>query len=88
VIDFSLCSSLALDLLKSCDVLLQPKLIGEFQQSSSIAFEEQLRRTGQDQLREKLVQISIPYEEQKQKNIRLDKQKEAEYQQILKELQF
>lgn len=88
VIDFSLCTSLALDLLKVCDTLLLPQLAGEVQQSFGITFEEQLRRTGQDQLFEKLVQILIPYEEQKPKNIRLDRQKEAEYQQILKELQF
>ncbi|ABX40421.1 P-loop NTPase family protein [Lachnoclostridium phytofermentans] len=88
VIDFSLYTSLALDLLKVCDVLLMPQLAGEARQCFSIAFEEQLKRTGQDQLLEKLVQIVIPYEEQKQKSIRLDKQKEAEYQQILKELQF
>lgn len=88
VIDFSLSTFLALDLLKVCDILLLPQIVGEAQQSFSITFEEQLRRTGQDQLIEKLVQASIPYEEQKQKNIRLDKQKEAEYQQILKEIQF
>ena len=55
-------------------------------QCFSIAFEEQLRRTGQEQLIEKLIQVSIPYEEQKM--IRLDKQKETQYQQILKGLRF
>jgi hypothetical protein len=88
VIDFSLYTSSALDLLKVCDVLLQPQLVGEARQCFGIAFEEQLRRTGQDDLLEKLVKISIPNDEQKPKNIRLDKQKEVKYQHILKELQL
>lgn len=88
VIEFSLCTSLALDLLKICDSLILPQLVGGVQQRICIAFEEQLKRTGQEQLIEKLVPILLPYEEQRQNNLRLDRQKEVEYQQILKELQY
>ncbi len=88
VIEFSLCTSLALHLLKICDVLLHPQLVGEARQYFSIAFEKQLKRTGQEHLIEKLVTISIPYEEQGQKNICLDRQQESEYLQLLKEFQF
>lgn len=88
VIEFSLCTSLALDLMKICDSLIQLQLVGGVQQRFKITFEDQLKRTGQEQLIEKLVTISIPYEEQGQKNIRLDKQKEAEYLQLLKAFHF
>lgn len=88
VIEFSLGTSLTLDLMKICDSLIQLQLVGGVQQRFSITFENQLKRTGQEQLIEKLVTISTPCEEQGQKNIRLDKQKEAEYLQLLKAFHF
>lgn len=84
VIDFSLCNLAMLELMKSCEILLQVRGTEEAEEYINRYFDEQLKRTSQTDIFEHIQGVTIPVEISKSNGIRMDKCTEIELQKVLK----